>query len=247
MPNNNNNDESTEGRLTCQKLRDILNGNADKMEKRLSQISDDILEMRNEIIKNLVEENKKLQEKVKNLENKIESIEVSTESTNQYGRRNNLEFSGIPNFVKDEDLEETVKDILEKIEVKAKKRDIEACHRLPPTKNNKNKKVIVRFVNRKTCEKALKVKKKLSDVDMESLNFRPNTNIYINENLNKYFQYLSFRCRELKSSKIIDHYKFQNEMFFIKFVDGMGNEKSRKINHERQLFDLFPDFYQAVL
>ena len=60
MPNNNNNDESTEGRLTCQKLRDILNGNADKMEKRLSQISDDILEMRNEIIKNLVEENKKL-------------------------------------------------------------------------------------------------------------------------------------------------------------------------------------------
>ena len=50
---------------------------------------------------------------------------MSTKSTKQYGRRNNLEFSGIPNFVKDEDLEETVKDILEKIEVKAKKRDIE--------------------------------------------------------------------------------------------------------------------------
>ena len=94
---------------------------------------------------------------------------------------------------------------------------MEACHRLPPTRNNKNKKVIVCFVNRKTCENALKNRKKLSDVDMESLNFYKNTKIFINENLNKYYQYLSFRCRELKSSSIINHYKYQNEMFLIKF------------------------------
>ena len=245
MPNNNT--DETEGRLTCQKLKDILNNNAEKMEEKLSKISDDISEMRNEIIKNLVEENKKLQEKAKNLEEKVKKIAISTEATNQYGRRNNIEISGIPDYVNDEDLEETVKDILEEIDVKTKKRDMEACHRLPPTRNNKNKKVIVRFVNRKTCENALKAKKKLLNVNMESLNFYKNTKIYINENLNKYFQYLSFRCRELKSSKIINNYKYQNEMFLIRFDDGMGKEKTTKITDDNQLFNLFPDFYQAVL
>lgn len=245
MPNNNT-DES-EGRLTCQKLKDILNNNAEKMEEKLTKISDDISEMRNEIIKNLVEENKKLQEKVKNLEEKVKNIGISTEATNQYGRRNNIEISGIPDFVKDDDLEDTVKDILGKIDVKTLKKNIEACHRLPPTKNNKSKKVIVRFVNRKTCENALKAKKKLSNIDMESLNFYKKTKIYINENLNKYYQYLSFRCRELKSSRIITHYKYQNEMFLIKFDDGLGNETTKKINHDSQLFNLFPEFYQAVL
>ena len=153
-----NNEENNEGRPTCQKLKDILNGNTEKMGKKLTKISEDISEMRNEIIKNLVEENKKLQEKVKNLEEKINQVAVSTESTNQYGRRNNIEISGIPDFVKDEDLEDTVKDIMENIDVKTKKRDIEACHRLPPTKNNK--KVIVRFISRKICDEALKSKKK---------------------------------------------------------------------------------------
>ena len=63
MPNNNI-DES-EGRLTCQKLKDILKNNTEKMEEKLIKISDDISEMRNEIIKNLVEENKKPRRKSK--------------------------------------------------------------------------------------------------------------------------------------------------------------------------------------
>ena len=119
-----NNEENNEGRPTCQKLKDILNGNTEKMGKKLTKISEDISEMRNEIIKNLVEENKKLQEKVKNLEEKINQVAVSTESTNQYGRRNNIEISGIPDFVKDEDLEDTVKDILDKIDKKEVHRSI---------------------------------------------------------------------------------------------------------------------------
>ena len=94
------------------------------MGKKLTKISEDISEMRNEIIKNLVEENKKIQEKVKNLEEKINQVAVSTESTNQYGRRNNIEISGIPDFVKDEDLEDTVKDILDKIDKKEVHRSI---------------------------------------------------------------------------------------------------------------------------
>ena len=83
--------------------------------------------MRNKIIKNLVEENKKVQEKVKNLEEKVKIIGTSSETTNQYGRRNNIEISGIPEYVKDVDLGDTVKDILEKIDVKSLKKNMEAC------------------------------------------------------------------------------------------------------------------------
>ena len=90
-------------------------------------------------------------------------------------------------------------------------------------------------------------KKNLSSVDMESLNFYKNTKIYINENLNRYFQYLSFRCRELKSSKIINNFKFQYKVFLIKFNNEMGNEITKKINHNSQLYNLFLEFYQAVL
>ena len=47
---------------------------------------------------------------------------MKKKSTNQYGRHNNIEISGIPDYVNDEDLEVTVKDILEKIYVKTKKK-----------------------------------------------------------------------------------------------------------------------------
>ena len=69
MPNNNA--EENEGRLTCQKLNDILNNNAEKMQQKLVKTSNNISEMRKEMIKNLVEENKKLQEKVEKIFEKV--------------------------------------------------------------------------------------------------------------------------------------------------------------------------------
>ena len=46
---------------------------------------------------------------------------VSNESTNQYVRRNNIQKSGIPEYVKDKDLKDTMKDILERIDITTKK------------------------------------------------------------------------------------------------------------------------------
>ena len=60
-------------------------------------ISYDIKEMRDSIINNLVESNKKLQKRVHELENQIESLNEVVSSTNQYGRRSNVEITGIPN------------------------------------------------------------------------------------------------------------------------------------------------------
>ena len=78
----------------------------------------------------------------------------------QYGRRNNVVFSGIPENVPDNNLESTVISVLLDIDVQVEPRDIEECHRIgKPT--SKTQKTIVRFVNRKNCEKVLANKKTL--------------------------------------------------------------------------------------
>ena len=69
-----------DGRLSLNKLHDImkegfstLENSLTNMNKNQKKITDDIEEMKNEIIKNLVEQNKKLQKEVKYLENELEN------------------------------------------------------------------------------------------------------------------------------------------------------------------------------
>ena len=157
----------------------------EKAESTVNCMSHDISEMRKSIIENHVSENKKLQEKFARLEQRfevmdedmdesferLEKVEEITSSTNQYGRRNNIELSGVPNDVDDNNLENKVIDIFKTINIELTNNDIEACHRLPIPKNNRNgnKKVIVRFTNRKFCEKALSLRKKFKDIDVQTL------------------------------------------------------------------------------
>ena len=65
----------------------------------------------------------------------------------RYGRRNNVEISGISNDASDENLA-------------GKLTDIEGSHRLPPGRVNtsNNKRMIVKFVNRKHSEVLLRLK-----------------------------------------------------------------------------------------
>ena len=221
-------------------------------ETTVNDMHNDLSEMRKSIIDTLVAENKKLQDKVKKLEKRIDDIEwdledidENIECTNQYGRRSNLEISGVPNTVEDHDLESKVVEIFQKIDVTISENDIEACHRLPPS-NNGNKKVIVRFVNRKHCEKALKKKKDLGNINMPSLNFNEETKLFINENLNRYFSRIGWQCRKLKNGKRINSYVYKNESFVINYGRS-GRDINRKITRESQLFDIFPDFFEAVL
>jgi len=97
---------------------------------------------------------KKLQKKVVLLENELCSLKENLECNDQYNRRNNIEISGIPTEVADDVLEEKIIEIRRKTDVEISANDIEACHRLPSKKGNK--KVIVKFVNRKKTEKCLK-------------------------------------------------------------------------------------------
>ena len=77
--------------------------------------------------------------KVKNLENKFMSLEINGNHLEQYGKRNNLKITGIPDDVSDENLEEKVIQVLSEIQVSVSSSDIEACHRIGKSKNSSKK------------------------------------------------------------------------------------------------------------
>ena len=83
----------------------------------------------------------------------------------QYGRRNNVILSGIPESVSEDVLEESVISVLSDIDVLVESQNIEACHRFGKPDRDKSQKAIVCFVNTKNCKKVLFNQKKLSSID----------------------------------------------------------------------------------
>ena len=68
------------------------------MQDGFNNITNDINELKNHIIKNLIDTNEKLQKKIESLENELLNTKKATqknkidiETNNQYGRRNNIE------------------------------------------------------------------------------------------------------------------------------------------------------------
>ena len=86
----------------------------------------------------------------------------------EYGRRNNIVISGIPDDVDDDDLENAVTSIMEDVDVIVQNGDIEVCHRIGKSdQKTSSKKTIVRFINRKYCKKALVKRKKFININSQ--------------------------------------------------------------------------------
>ena len=141
----------------------------------------------------------------------------------------------------DNNLEGKVIDILGKIDVKVTSDEIEACHRLPPSKNNPIKRTILRFVNRKICETCIISKKKLSNVNLADLELPFGTKIFISENLNNHFRNLAFHCRRLKRENLIAKFKYQNEAFHVNILN--DSRQKYKVNHKNDLVKVISWFF----
>ena len=72
-----------------------------KMTSRFDGLDIELLNLKDVIIKNLQVENERLRKKVNVLENKVLTLESEHNSLEQYGRRNNIEITGIPDNVPD--------------------------------------------------------------------------------------------------------------------------------------------------
>ena len=84
-----------------------------------------VINLKDIIVKNLQDENKRLKTKVNVLENKIIDLEIQNNNVDQYSRRNNVVISGIPQSVSGNQLEEKVVDILKAIDVNIISNEIE--------------------------------------------------------------------------------------------------------------------------
>ena len=96
----------------------------------INGLSDEILNLKNIVIKRLREENEKLHDKYNKLGKRVLFLGKDINSLNQYGRRNNIVFTGIPDILQDDELEEAVKSFLSDIDVNLDVDDIEDCHRV---------------------------------------------------------------------------------------------------------------------
>ena len=191
------------------------------------------------VIKELQLENQRLRNKVSDLQKKIYSSEEKTNSLEQYGRRNNIEITGIPESEENEKLEETVVEVLKKIDLNVSNNDIEACHRLGKQKN-KLRKTIIRFVNRKFAKKALLNRKGLKHADTSSLGLDSHK-VFINENLTRANSKTAFHSRSLERNSLIDKCYTEDGVVHIVCPD-LQNGKVIKVFHLNTLMDLFPNF-----
>ena len=96
------------------------------------------------------------------LENRIIDLEKQLSKNDQYGRRNNVETSGISNQIPDQDVEENIIKICKDSLINISRMDIEGCQRFPLGRNTTSttKRVIVKFVNQKHSEAMLQRKKR---------------------------------------------------------------------------------------
>ena len=179
-----------------------------------------------------------MREKIAKLENKRIDTESSIQALEQYDRRNNIEISGIPDSVQNDQLEDTVSVIFNSMGININENDIEDCHRIG---KSKPKKTIVRFTNRKFCKKAMKNKSKLKDKDTTEFgnHFADKPAIYISDNLSPSYSETMFYCRKLKRAGRIHNNYYVNGKIFILRTPG---ENPKRITHKKDLKILYPDF-----
>ena len=201
-------------------------------------MKDEFLNMKDVIIKRLQEENALLRSRCSKLEDKVVSLESSVNQVEQYGRRNNIVISGIPDDVADDDLEDAVTSIMEDVDVIVQNGDIEACHRIGKSdQKTSSKKTIVRFINRKYCKKALVNRKKLININSEmKYNFSRNNKIFINENLTRANESIAFCGRKLKRNSKIHSCFTRDGIVFIKKTE---KSKAFKVHHMNDFMMLF--------
>ena len=110
---------------------------------RFDELTKELLNVKDVIIKNLQAENERLREKFCSLEGKVTSLEINQNKPEQYGRRNNIEVSGIPDSVKNNCLEKKYISVFTSVGINVKSYDIEACHRIGKSRNSSKKQLSI--------------------------------------------------------------------------------------------------------
>ena len=148
----------------------------------------------------LRKENKELMNKVNNIERKMETEKQKRIQLEQYGRRDQIEISGIPQM-ENEDCKIITKSICQKLKATIEDSKIEIAHRIT------NGNIIVKFQDRVIRDEIYRQKYKLKDISIKDLGYGNEGKIYINESLafdtKKLLKEVRSKCKELGYKQIM--------------------------------------------
>ena len=225
----------------CDSIVSKLTANFDKRFDELvltnKSISNDLLNIRNVLIENLVQENRRLQSTVNLLADRLIKVERQTNQSEQNNRKNNLEIDGIPASVKDPELKSMVTKILDHVATSnITENDIEAVHRLQGKRQPQS--TIVRLKRNLVDEIKEKENRKKVRNAATHVGLPQGTALFINDNQSPNMKNLAYNARLLKRNNVIVDTWFSNAAVRVKTLEG----KVLKITHEIDLYDNFPDF-----
>lgn len=155
----------------------------------------------------LSKENEELRSKQAKLEAENKKLAQEIDDLAQYGRREMLEISGIPQ-TNDEDqntIEKTIVTISRHLGVNISSDDIDAAHRLS---KNPQANIIVKFKSRKMRDAIFSARSKLRGISTKDLAItteRAPSRIFINESLTARKKELMYKARLIKKE---GHFKF---------------------------------------
>ena len=200
-------------RVVVDKLNEVCRVNTIMLQKiqQLSEDHDNLTKQQDEIYEDLY----------------YQKIEIT--ALNQYGRRENVEFAGIPESISQDKLQAHIIAVMKSMDINISGKDIHALHRIGK-KTSRPRNVIVRFVNRKTAFTTLKSKKKLNSGKYK--------HYFVSENLCPYNKKIFNACYRYKKNKELHSVWSYNGNLFVKVRDG---DNRVQVEHLEDIQDLFSE------
>ena len=206
----------------------------------LNQMQQDIISIKQKLTE-ITNINNKLKGRIyelagenRRLYDSIYNIEVSISGVDQYSRRSNIELCGVPERIRQRDIEEYVLGVLASLDIHILSYDLVAVHRVGRLSRGKNRNVIVRFVNRKNAYLFLRKSK-----DLKKSTNTEYKSLYVIENLcptnKKIFNFL-YKVKKLAKIKSVWTY---NGSVFYKFLDSDDDfaERADHLDDVSYLYD----------
>ena len=216
-----------ENSLTIEKLsNDILKDLIHKLETKINQ---QFVHLNNDI--------DDLYDDLNSLDYKVNDIDYKIIRMDQYSRRESLVISGINKNIHQNDLENTVLNIINSIGLNISSYEVTACHRLFNKNNNYPPQTIIRFTNRKIVDFCLKNRDSLQKPQFKN-NIKMNLRFY--EHLSEPNETILKECSDLVKFDYIKSYFIRNG--FVKIVVADGDMPFRII-HPHILHDKFKDYF----
>ena len=169
------------------------------------------------------------------LQKQLISTERQCWANAQYSRRECIEVAGIPSSVSDDNLENKVLKIFDKLGVPINPNNIEACHRIKKDSDR----TIVKFNKRKDCQQVMRVKKDLKNMTFTDIDLPVGTTLYLNESLCSYYRWLWSNCKKLRNVNIMHSFFTVNRTVKVKVSKG---DKPRTITHLEDLKNIAPSY-----